>query len=66
MNKTKVTAIVSKKVNSIWAGRGRLESINVERGLAFIQMETGLMAGMSGGFDLQGLAFKTKRIQENS
>jgi hypothetical protein len=58
---TIVTATVSKKINSHWFGRGRVISINVENGIAYLKMETGKEVGNLGGFDLQGLRFKTTR-----
>jgi hypothetical protein len=58
---TIVTATVSKKQNHIWAGRGRVINIYVETGIAILRMETGKNKGEVGGFDLQGLRFKTTR-----
>jgi hypothetical protein len=61
---TIVTATVSKKINSHWVGRGRVISIDVETGIAILKMETGIEKGNLGGFDLQGLKFKTTRTQK--
>jgi hypothetical protein len=61
---TIVKATVLKKHNSVWYGRGRVHSIDVSTGVAFLTMETGHMKGKSGGFDLSTLRFKIERRKE--
>jgi hypothetical protein len=61
---TIVFATVPKSANSVWAGRGRVHSIDVKTGIAFLTMVSGHMKGKNGGFDLTNLIFKVKRTEE--
>lgn len=58
-----VTATVPKKLNCIWAGRGRVFSLDLQSGIAIVAMETGKMKGKSGGFPLDLLRFKTTKSE---
>ena len=60
---TTVIAIVSKRHNSVWHGKGKVVSLDLTTGIAILQMTTGLHKGELGGFDLGGLQFRTQRVQ---
>jgi hypothetical protein len=61
MDTTTVTATVSKKVNSVWAGKGKVISFSLEFGTVILLMLTGQYAGAVGAFDLDKVRFRLER-----
>lgn len=59
---THVLVTITKKQNHIWAGQGRLISVDINRGIAIVLMRTGRNKGEMGGFDMTGLRFKTIQV----
>ena len=60
---TTVTATISKHQNHIWAGKGKVISIDLTTGIVFLSMTTGAMKGHMGGFDISAARFQTVRTE---
>lgn len=58
---TTITATIAKKHNSVWAGKGKVVSIDTSTGIVILCMTTGTMKGDYGGFSIDTVRFHVVR-----